>query len=183
MPSSTSITHLPRSTGEVRSATEVSVRMLPWPSRPRRYAGSVHAAELVAGDVRNAVVPGEALVDEGVVGGQQVEDAAVLAHDAVEEQLGLAPHRLARACRRTADRAASPGWILSRSCSRSHCAANRVDSASDRRSASIRRTCFSRPAGVRSVPRVGGLAAARRPGTVPQRKNDSRDARSRSLMR
>ena len=39
--SSTSITHLPRCTGEVRSATEVSVRMLPWPSRPRRYGGSV----------------------------------------------------------------------------------------------------------------------------------------------
>ena len=46
VPSSTSITHLPRSTGEVRSATEVSVRMLPWPSRPRRYVRHVHAAEL-----------------------------------------------------------------------------------------------------------------------------------------
>ena len=29
-------THLPRTTGDVRVAYEVSVRMLPWPSRPPR---------------------------------------------------------------------------------------------------------------------------------------------------
>ena len=39
VPSSTSITHLPRSTGEVRSAIEVSCSTLPWPRMPRR-AGS-----------------------------------------------------------------------------------------------------------------------------------------------
>ena len=33
-------TNLPRKTGEVRVATDVSDRMLPWPSRPRRF-GSV----------------------------------------------------------------------------------------------------------------------------------------------
>jgi hypothetical protein len=35
--------HLPRSTGEVRIACEVTVRMLPWPRMPRRTlsAGSV----------------------------------------------------------------------------------------------------------------------------------------------
>ena len=31
-----SSTHLPRSTGEVRVAYDVIVRMLPWPSRPPR---------------------------------------------------------------------------------------------------------------------------------------------------
>ena len=40
VPSSTSITHLPRSTGEVRSATDVIVRMLPCPSRPRRFGSA-----------------------------------------------------------------------------------------------------------------------------------------------
>ena len=40
-PSSTSMIHLPRITGEVRSATDVSTRMLPCPSTPRRYSGSV----------------------------------------------------------------------------------------------------------------------------------------------
>ena len=37
----TSITHLPRITGEVRSATEVSSSMLPLPSSPRRSSGTV----------------------------------------------------------------------------------------------------------------------------------------------
>ena len=32
---------LPRCTGEVRSATEVRVRMAPWPSKPRRYGGKL----------------------------------------------------------------------------------------------------------------------------------------------
>ncbi len=40
-PSSTSITHLPRITGEVRSATEVCTSMLPWPRMPRRYSGTL----------------------------------------------------------------------------------------------------------------------------------------------
>ena len=45
-PSITCITHLPRCTGEVRSATEVIIRMLPWVRMPRRVGGSVHPAEL-----------------------------------------------------------------------------------------------------------------------------------------
>ena len=67
------------------------------PSSPRR-ASSVErdAAELAAVDVRDAVVLGQPLVDERVVGRQQVEDVAVLAHDAGEEQLGLALKRLAQ---------------------------------------------------------------------------------------
>ena len=40
-PSSTSITHLPRITGDVRSAIEVSVSTLPWPRMPRRSSGTV----------------------------------------------------------------------------------------------------------------------------------------------
>ena len=36
MPISTSITHLPRSTGDVRFASDVCTSMLPWPSMPRR---------------------------------------------------------------------------------------------------------------------------------------------------
>src|SRR4029079_5978561 len=39
---------------------------------------------------------GETLVDEGVVGRQQVEDVAVLAHDAVEEELRFALKRFAQ---------------------------------------------------------------------------------------
>ena len=36
------------------------------------------------------------LVDEGVVGRQQIEHVAIVADDAVEEELDLAPHRAAQ---------------------------------------------------------------------------------------
>ena len=41
--------------------------------------GDRHAAKTAAVDVRNAVVPRQPLVDERVVGAQQIEDAAILA--------------------------------------------------------------------------------------------------------
>ncbi len=56
--------------------------------------GDRHAPEAIAVNPGDPVVPREPLVDEGVVGRQQVDDAAVLLHDAGEEQLGLAPQRL-----------------------------------------------------------------------------------------
>ena len=88
-------THLPRSTGEVRFGYDVTVSMLAWPSSPRRASfGDLHAAELAAVDVGNAVMPRQPLVDERVVGIQQIHDAAVFAHDAVEEQRRLFLHRL-----------------------------------------------------------------------------------------
>ena len=39
-------------------------------------------------------MPGEPLVDERVVRGQQIDDVAILAHDAFEEQFRLAPETL-----------------------------------------------------------------------------------------
>ena len=69
-----SSSHLPRSTGDVRFGYDVTVRMLPWPSRPPRGSSVERdAAEVAAVDVRNAVVPRQPLVDERVVGGQQLE--------------------------------------------------------------------------------------------------------------
>ena len=49
-----------------------------------------HLAELVADDVRDPVVPREPLVDEGVVGGEQIRDRPILADDVAEEELGFA---------------------------------------------------------------------------------------------
>ena len=89
--------HLPRVTGEVRSGFDVVVRNAPLPSSPRRMSRSgpsVDAAELAAVDVRDAVMLCQPFVDEGVVGGQQIDDAAILADHAVEQQLHLAAHRL-----------------------------------------------------------------------------------------
>ena len=53
-----------------------------------------HAAELAAIDVRNAVMFGQAFVEESIVGFDQVEHAAVLAQNTLEKQLRLLPHRL-----------------------------------------------------------------------------------------
>ena len=54
------------------------------------------AAEMRAVDVRDAVVLRQSLVQERVVGGHQVDDVAVLAEHALEQQLGLARERLAQ---------------------------------------------------------------------------------------
>ena len=80
------------------SAYEVTVRMLPCPSRPRRFVvGQRHAAETGRRrSVRNPVMPRQPLVDERVIGVQQIQHAAVFAHDALEEQLRLAAHGLAQ---------------------------------------------------------------------------------------
>ena len=61
-----------------------------------RLAGQRHAAELRAVDARQAVVLGQPLVHEGVVGGHQVEHVAIFAHDAAEEELGLAAEGVAQ---------------------------------------------------------------------------------------
>ena len=53
-----------------------------------------HAAEAAAVDIGNPVVPGQPLVEKGVVRPDQIEHAAILAHHAVEEELGLLPERL-----------------------------------------------------------------------------------------
>ena len=72
------------------------------------------------------------LVDERVVGRQQIEHAAVLAHDALEEQLGLAPERLPQVVVevREHDRFGTASCRLRRY---SHCPAKLLTSASDRR--------------------------------------------------
>ncbi len=56
----------------------------------------LHAAEIAAVDVGDAVVLGQPLIQEGVVGGQQVGHGAIFVHDAVDEQLGLLAHGLAQ---------------------------------------------------------------------------------------
>ena len=91
-------THTPRFTGEVRKfCSHVTDRKLPCPSSPRRYVQfrpERHAAELRAVDVRDAVVLRQPLVHKRVVGGQQIDDVAVFADDALEEQFRFTPEAL-----------------------------------------------------------------------------------------
>ena len=74
LPSRFSRIHLPRMTGDVRLAFDVTSSRLPWPEQAAtRVDRHRHAAEVGAVDVRDAVVPGEPLVDERVVGIEQIE--------------------------------------------------------------------------------------------------------------
>ena len=60
-----------------------------------RAVGERHAAEPAPADVGDAVVARQALVHERVVGVDEIEDAAIVADDGVEEQLRLARERVA----------------------------------------------------------------------------------------
>src|SRR5205807_3405456 len=54
----------------------------------------LHTSEASPQYVRYPVVLGENLVDKCVIRGQQIENAAFLTHDGVEEQLQLPAHRI-----------------------------------------------------------------------------------------
>src|SRR6185369_8614503 len=59
-----------------------------------RGIGNRDATELIAVNAGDAVVPRQPFVDERVIRRQKIEDAAVFADDAREQQFGLMPHRL-----------------------------------------------------------------------------------------
>src|SRR5689334_20653578 len=60
----------------------------------RAVRRQLDAPEVAAVYVSDAVVTCEPLVDEGVVGVEQIDQASILANDGAEEQLGLAAERL-----------------------------------------------------------------------------------------
>ena len=68
---------------------------MPQQPAPRRI-GDRHAPEVAAMDALHAVVLREPGVEEGVVGAQQVQDAAILTHLTLEEQLGFLQQRVAQ---------------------------------------------------------------------------------------
>ena len=54
--------------------------------------GELHSAELVPLHIGQAVQLGQSFIDEGVLGIDQVDQAAVLFEDRAEEELGLSGH-------------------------------------------------------------------------------------------
>ena len=96
-PRKVSRNHLPRVTGEVLVACDVTRQQRALPEQPAPHVevgAERHAPEPAAVDVRDPVVPGEPFVDERVIRGQQIQDAAILVDDAVEQELDLAAKRL-----------------------------------------------------------------------------------------
>ena len=100
-----------------------------------------HAAILIAVDVRHAVVPRQPLVQERVVRVEQIQDAPVLDHDALEEHLRFALQRLPQVVVEVRED------VLVRVAGSSGCAdtatgrRSSLPSARARSSASIRFTC------------------------------------------
>ena len=105
----------PRFTGEVRSGFEVTARTVPCVSTPPRglSAGSFTRRISSPVDALDPVVLRQPLVEERVVAVEQLQQAAVLPHDVLEEHLRLAPHgppevagqlELAEAAERPAER-------------------------------------------------------------------------------
>ena len=146
------------------SGYDVTVRMLRLAEQPAADAvGERHAPEVAAVDVRDAVVPRQPLVHERVVGGQQLEHAAVLAQLAADEQLGLLLASRRAGSRRTPGTASASGTTPASLPSSSHWLAKLSTSACERGSRSIRRTCCSSTAGIAAACRAPPRPAARRP--------------------
>ena len=140
-----------------------------------------HLAERRTTDAADAVVAGQALVDERVVGGQQLQRRPVCREPGARTAArSRAPsHRPAtRRSTGTTARRARPGPdpAAGATAPRTACSGPRPASAS------IRRTCRSSMS-VRASPPSRATASSSASGIVPQRKNDSRDARSTLLIR
>ena len=142
----------------------------PWPLR----VVHCNAAKLVAVNALDPVVLGQALIDEGVIRFQQIDDAAILAQRAFDEEFRFLRHRLAqilvevregrrirliflRYCARTAigRRSSSPG-------------------PRERGSAIMRRTCASRTDGSPSCPALGNCEQLIVGNAAPQEERQAR---------
>ena len=183
-PSMFSSSHLPRSDRR-RPVRRTTSRSGCSPGRAAAARPSVerHAAELTAVHVRNAVVPRQPLVDERVVGRQQLEHAAVVAQDWLSRNSSVSrrnrlpqvvveireQHRVRR--RRAAGCAA---------------AATAPAKFVDERPRRAGRPACGGPA-ARAPPAPAAVLRAAcsssSSGMLLQRKNDRRDASSTSLIR
>ena len=174
--------NLPRTTGEVRVEYDVTVRMLPWPSNPRRR-GSLdrHAPEVTAVHVREAVEFRQPFIDERVVRRQELHQRPIVPHLALEEHLGLGNKGLAQVFveirKHPRIRLHHPHVAQLQPLAR--------EIAHQRRRAAVGE---HPPDLLFQDLRIFQLAARRgleqfSSGMLLQRKNDSRDASSRSVMR
>ena len=173
-----SSTHTPRLTGErpeILGPGDRQKAALPEQTAPVvQLRPERHAAEVRSVNIGDAVVPGEPLVDERVVGGQQIDDVAILPHDAFEEQLRLAPEPLPQLVVPVgiehAVRATSPAGSAGRATARRSCST----SASDRGSASMRRTCCSSTPGLLEPSLAGHVDQLVVRNAAPQEERQAR---------
>jgi hypothetical protein len=134
--------------------------------------------EMAAANVRDAVVPGEALVDERVVRVEQLNERAVLANDRVEQQLGLAAQRSPQVGVEARRFGLDGGQVAKIQ----PLAGEVLDERVALLSAIIRLTWRCSVAGSRSR-FFAARSSSSSSGMLLHRKNESREASSVSLMR
>ena len=94
MPRICSMIHLPRFTGDVRVGFDVIVSTLACVSTPpRRRSPASRAGTHPLSMSFDAIMLRHTLIQECVVGVEQVQDAAIFAHDRCKKQFGLPFHR------------------------------------------------------------------------------------------
>ena len=141
-----------------------------------------HAPEPAAVNAGNPVVPRQPFVDERVVRSQKIDDAAIFAQRAGDEQLGLLLEGLEQAFVDSSDSDRDRPRPRPTRRRFNHWAANPSTSArAARGSASMRRTCCSSTAGLQELLRARPDRAGDSSGMLPHRKNDRREATSMSL--
>ena len=175
--------HLPRNTGDVRTGCDVIVRMLPCPSRPRAVlVGERDAAEVAALDARDAVVPRQPIVEERVVRVEQARPALRSSRMMLSKNSSVSRRKPCRSVSSKSGKSTSDGVMAARLRSCSHWPAKFAVSASDRGSASIRRTCcveharLTQPAARREIEQLVVRDAAPQEERQPRRELEIADA-------
>ena len=168
-------THLPRTTGDVRFGYDVTARTLACPSRPKpRRVGQRHPPEVAAVDAAHPVVARQPLVDEGVVGAQQIERRC---GPRAAGCRGTSPSRVRIAWRSESSnsgKSARSGTNAARLRRCSHWPPKFLTSDCARGSASIRRTSRSSTAGCPSRCRGRGIEQLLVGNAAPQEERQPR---------
>ena len=159
--------------------------MDPLPEQPAahvEFRTERHAAEAAAVDVRDSVVPGEPLVDKRVVGIQQIDHAAVLVDDALDEQLGFFAESLPQIVVEIGEHRTVGTWLC-KSRRFSHWPAKFVTSASERGIGQHPLDLLFEDGRIAQLVLARPASSSSSSGMLLHRKNDRREASSRSLMR
>ena len=160
-----SSTHTPRLTGDVlnsRPGDRQNASLAQQPSTVVQFRSERHAPELGAVNIGNAIMLGEPVIEKRVVCGQ--EDPGRCGPRASRFQTAVPSHAgNSSAVRRPSwDRTFRTGALAGKFRRYSNWAAKFFTSASDRGSASMRRTCCSSTVGLLSLPCPASRSVRRR---------------------
>ncbi len=143
------------------------------------FFGQRDLAELGADDAGDAVVASQLVIQERVVGGQEIHHAAVFQKDAADESFRFLREIVPQLFVEPGNNFGS-GCTESRVVRFSHFIAKLVTRLEALGSASMRLTCFSNAPGLVKPPAAASVSSSSS-GPVFHRKNERREASSRSV--